>query len=95
MRSNFPCHGCWWSEGGRCYNAKLGLGEPPRNAPIFSGLNGFEQNDAHLAICADTDRGRKPREEVIGPFLQRLKDDGFTVVRASPPFQYPAIQKGE
>ena len=54
--SNLPCKGCWWLEGGRCYQDKLadvhGLDEAPRNG-LFSTGNGLEITDGLITACLD------------------------------------------
>lgn len=80
--ANFPCHGCWWGENHRCYNDNLGLGEAPRDAPIFSGKNGFEQTDAHLSVCASV-HGREDRRACVGSFQKSLRRAGLQSKGAS------------
>jgi hypothetical protein len=60
MNTNDPCKACFWLESRRCWNGNLGLGKPPRGAPLFSGENGFVLTDQHLEICADVG-GRNTR----------------------------------
>lgn len=67
-RSTSPCSTCWWSEGGRCFNDKLGLGPAPRDKPIFSGQNGFQQTAHHIMQC-ETVGGQR----VDSPFAEKLR----------------------
>lgn len=80
--TNYPCRGCWWTESGRCYNANLGKGEPPRGHPLFSGKNGFEQSDSHLELCASMG-GRQARGPIIDKAIAELEKTGVKVFRTS------------
>jgi len=64
--SNTPCKGCWWIEGGRCYQDKLadvhGLESAPRNGPGAPG-NGLEITDALISACMD--RGVHERKSAV------------------------------
>ena len=76
MVANTPCRGCWWIEGGKCFNDKLGA--VPRGRPLFSGENGMEIDDALLEKCiADGPQVRK--SAVIGRFAAQLRAAGVQV----------------
>jgi hypothetical protein len=80
--SNDPCKGCWWIEGGRCFNDGLaplyGLEKAPRDAPIFSGKNGFATDDQHITNCMEVS-GRKSKADVLSNVFAKLKADGIQV----------------
>jgi hypothetical protein len=82
MSSNTPCVGCWWIEGGRCYQDKLaslhGLENAPRNG-VFAPGNGLEITDAHLTACVE--RGVHERKSAVYGRLERhLRNAGIEVV---------------
>lgn len=64
--SNMPCQGCWWKEGGRCYQDKLadihGLERAPRNG-LFAPGNGLEITDALITACLE--RGVHQRKSAV------------------------------
>ncbi|MCZ7862582.1 hypothetical protein O9X98_14500 [Agrobacterium salinitolerans] len=97
--SNLPCKGCFWIEGGRCYQDKLAdvhdLERAPRNAPLFSGLNGLEITDPLITACVE--RGlTKSKAAVYGRYdcpppgvrhrgrSGRRRDGGFRLTRSGP-----------
>lgn len=82
--SNLPCKGCFWIEGGRCYQDKLAdvhdLERAPRNAPLFSGLNGLEITDPLITACVE--RGlTKSKAAVYGRLIAHLQASGIEVVQ--------------
>lgn len=86
MNKNLPCYGCWWIEGGRCYQDKLadvhGLEKAPRGAPMFSGENGLEITDPLIEACMD--RGVHQRKSAVyGRLFAHLETAGISVERLS------------
>lgn len=85
--SNLPCVGCWWIEGGRCYQDKLadihGLEKAPRNG-LFAPGNGLEITDALITACLD--RGVHERKSAVyGRLTAHLRAAGMEVVHVSIP----------
>lgn len=81
--SNLPCKGCWWIEGGRCYQDKLadihGLTAAPRNG-LFAEGNGLEITDALITACVE--RGlTKSKAAVYGRLIAHLQASGIEVVQ--------------
>jgi hypothetical protein len=86
MTANIPCNGCWWIEGGRCYQDKLadvhGLEKAPRNGPFGAGVNGLEITDPLITACVE--RGVHQRKSVVyGRLFAHLEKAGVAVVRVS------------
>jgi hypothetical protein len=86
LSKNLPCHGCFWIESGRCFQDKLadihGLDRAPRNAPLFSGLNGLEITDGLITACVE--RGVHQRKSAVyARAIAHLERAGIEVVRAS------------
>lgn len=84
--SNLPCKGCWWIEGGRCYQDKIadvhGLEKAPRGAPIGSGLNGLEITDELITACLD--RAVHTRKSAVyGRLFAHLRAAGIEVATMS------------
>lgn len=75
MSVNEPCAGCWWKEGGRCYQDKLahvhGMDKAPRNRPLFSGENGLEITGPLLDACL-AQGFRKSKATVISRVMSAL-----------------------
>nr|WP_250808414.1 hypothetical protein [Neorhizobium tomejilense] len=85
--ANLPCVGCWWIEGGRCFQDKLadvqGLENAPRNGLIGSGVNGLEITDGLITACMD--RGVHQRTSAVyGRLAAHLKSVGIDVERMGP-----------
>lgn len=84
--SNLPCKGCFWIEGGKCYNDKLayaqGLDKTPRGNPIGSGLNGLEVDDPLLTACVETG-GHASKSAIYNKAIRRLQADDFIVHRVT------------
>ena len=81
--SNLPCKGCWWIEGGRCYQDKLadihGLTAAPRNG-LFAEGNGLEITDGLITACVE--RGlTKSKAAVYGRLIAHLQASGIEVVQ--------------
>lgn len=79
--SNIPCKGCWWVEGGRCYQDKLadvhGLERAPRNG-LFAEGNGLEITDGLITACLE--RGVHQRKSAVyGRLAAHLKGSGVQV----------------
>ena len=83
---NTPCDGCWWLEGGRCYQDKIadvhGLERAPRNGLGAPG-NGLEITDALLTACVE--RGVHTRRSAIyGRLSACLRSAGVQVYHVAP-----------
>ncbi|MGR0185488.1 hypothetical protein [Azospirillum aestuarii] len=79
--SNLPCNGCFWIEGGRCFQDKLahvhGLEKAPRiGSPEPYGL---EITDALITECVERG-GYASKAAIYGKFKQRLRDAGIEVI---------------
>lgn len=82
---NLPCRGCWFIEGGRCYQDKLadihGLKAAPRNG-LFAPGNGLEITDALITACLD--RGVHERKSAVyGRLAKHLEAAGIEFQRVS------------
>lgn len=79
--NNVPCKGCWWIEGGRCYQDKLadihGLERAPRNGP-FGSSNGLEITDGLITACVER-RVHQRKSAVYGRLATHLKKAGVEV----------------
>lgn len=79
--SNLPCKGCWWIEGGRCYQDKLadihGLERAPRiGDPKPYGL---EITDELITACMDRSV-HHPKSAVYAKLAAHLRSAGVEVV---------------
>lgn len=84
--SNLPCNGCWWIEGGRCFQDKLadihGLSKAPRNG-LFSKDNGLEITDELITACLE--RGVHQRKSAVYARLTaHLRAAGIEVIHTTP-----------
>ena len=81
---NEPCKGCWWLEGGRCYQDKLadihGLEKAPRNG-LFAPGNGLEITDGLITACLDRSVHTR-KSAVYGRLIAHLRSAGFEVETA-------------
>ncbi len=66
---NLPCHGCWWIEGGRCYQDRL------------ADIHGYGLGITDALITACLDRGVHQRKSAIyGRLEAHLRAAGIEVV---------------
>jgi hypothetical protein len=78
--SNLPCKGCFWIEGGRCYQDKLAhvhdLEKVPRSGdPQPHGLG---ITDALITECVER-RGHASKAAIYGKAIGDLRAAGFGV----------------
>lgn len=87
--ANVPCVGCFWIEGGRCYQDKLadihGLEKAPRGGRLFSGENGLEITDALITACVEREVHQR-KSAAYGRLAAHLRKAGIQVefVKLSP-----------